>query len=183
MLFLFICCQVAGFFLVFFFFFFKQKTAYEIMPSLVGSEMCIRDSPYDSPATRSLEHSEGRVGDVLAEQRAAGVVVVDADAPVAARRHGDRPGPAVRRRPGGGDAARRGQLVPVGGRARVPGPDAEVAGVVARRHVPGDVVEAAPGPALAAVRGGHRGGAVDGDREGLSLIHISEPTRLGMISY
>src|SRR5450756_2749313 len=27
----------------FFFFFFKQKTAYEIMPSLVGSEMCIRD--------------------------------------------------------------------------------------------------------------------------------------------
>src|SRR5659263_182820 len=32
------------FFLLFFFFFFKQKTAYEIMPSLVGSEMCIRDS-------------------------------------------------------------------------------------------------------------------------------------------
>src|SRR5665648_881010 len=29
---------------MFFFFFFKQKTAYEIMPSLVGSEMCIRDS-------------------------------------------------------------------------------------------------------------------------------------------
>src|SRR5665648_1298662 len=26
-----------------FFFFFKQKTAYEIMPSLVGSQMCIRD--------------------------------------------------------------------------------------------------------------------------------------------
>ena len=25
------------------YFFFKQKTAYEIMPSLVGSEMCIRD--------------------------------------------------------------------------------------------------------------------------------------------
>ena len=25
--------------------FFKQKTAYEIMPSLVGSEMCIRDRP------------------------------------------------------------------------------------------------------------------------------------------
>src|SRR5450756_1257113 len=30
-------------FFFFFFFFFKQKTAYEIMPSLVGSEMCIRD--------------------------------------------------------------------------------------------------------------------------------------------
>ncbi len=29
--------------LLFFFFFFKQKTAYDIMPSLVGSGMCIRD--------------------------------------------------------------------------------------------------------------------------------------------
>eukprot|EP00658_Telonema_sp_P-2_P042737 TRINITY_DN30728_c0_g1_i4.p1 TRINITY_DN30728_c0_g1~~TRINITY_DN30728_c0_g1_i4.p1 ORF type:complete len:109 (+),score=20.37 TRINITY_DN30728_c0_g1_i4:51-377(+) len=28
-----------------FFFFFKQKTAYEMLRSLVGSEMCIRDSP------------------------------------------------------------------------------------------------------------------------------------------
>src|SRR5450756_1909103 len=27
------------------FFFFEQKTAYEVMPRLVGSEMCIRDSP------------------------------------------------------------------------------------------------------------------------------------------
>ena len=27
------------------FFFFKQKTAYEVLRSLVGSEMCIRDSP------------------------------------------------------------------------------------------------------------------------------------------
>ena len=26
-------------------FFFKQKTAYEIVARLVGSEMCIRDSP------------------------------------------------------------------------------------------------------------------------------------------
>src|SRR5450756_1275333 len=34
------------FFLFLFFFFFKQKTAYEIMPSLVGSEMCIRDRHY-----------------------------------------------------------------------------------------------------------------------------------------
>src|SRR5450756_1165978 len=31
----------------FLFFFFKQKTAYEIMPSLVGSVMCIRDRPED----------------------------------------------------------------------------------------------------------------------------------------
>eukprot|EP00825_Cyclidium_porcatum_P041787 TRINITY_DN5559_c0_g1_i1.p1 TRINITY_DN5559_c0_g1~~TRINITY_DN5559_c0_g1_i1.p1 ORF type:complete len:585 (+),score=134.66 TRINITY_DN5559_c0_g1_i1:31-1785(+) len=36
--------MVCYIFLFFFFFFFKQKTAYEIMPSLVGSEMCIRDS-------------------------------------------------------------------------------------------------------------------------------------------
>ncbi|CUX65916.1 hypothetical protein BN3590_03100 [Clostridium sp. C105KSO15] len=27
-------------------FFVKQKTAYDIMPSLVGSEMCIRDRPW-----------------------------------------------------------------------------------------------------------------------------------------
>src|SRR5450756_2964539 len=33
------------------FFFFKQKTAYEIMPSLVGSEMCIRDSGSIMPAS------------------------------------------------------------------------------------------------------------------------------------
>src|SRR5450756_852228 len=35
------------FLLLIFFFFFKQKTAYEIMPSLVGSEMCIRDRSVD----------------------------------------------------------------------------------------------------------------------------------------
>ena len=29
--------------LIFLFFFFKQKTAYEMLRSLVGSEMCIRD--------------------------------------------------------------------------------------------------------------------------------------------
>eukprot|EP00658_Telonema_sp_P-2_P018032 TRINITY_DN17051_c0_g1_i1.p3 TRINITY_DN17051_c0_g1~~TRINITY_DN17051_c0_g1_i1.p3 ORF type:complete len:155 (+),score=30.75 TRINITY_DN17051_c0_g1_i1:50-514(+) len=31
---------------IFFFFFFKQKTAYEMLRSLVGSEMCIRDSQW-----------------------------------------------------------------------------------------------------------------------------------------
>src|SRR5450756_2103438 len=35
--------MIIGVRVLFFFFFFKQKTAYEIMPSLVGSEMCIRD--------------------------------------------------------------------------------------------------------------------------------------------
>eukprot|EP00825_Cyclidium_porcatum_P031297 TRINITY_DN33130_c0_g2_i1.p2 TRINITY_DN33130_c0_g2~~TRINITY_DN33130_c0_g2_i1.p2 ORF type:complete len:231 (+),score=6.61 TRINITY_DN33130_c0_g2_i1:28-720(+) len=43
---------------VLFFFFFKQKTAYEIMPSLVGSEMCIRDrvSTQSTWAIRFLTH-------------------------------------------------------------------------------------------------------------------------------
>src|SRR5450756_3223855 len=40
----FVSSSLLFFFLCSFFFFFKQKTAYEIMPSLVGSEMCIRDS-------------------------------------------------------------------------------------------------------------------------------------------
>ena len=35
--------RISAKFFVFFFFFFKQKTAYEMLRSLVGSEMCIRD--------------------------------------------------------------------------------------------------------------------------------------------
>ncbi len=44
---------------VIFFFFFKQKTAYEILIGLVGSEMCIRDrttgvsNPVCSPRFRA----------------------------------------------------------------------------------------------------------------------------------
>ena len=34
--------------------FVKQKTAYEMLRSLVGSEMCIRDRPYPEPGTRIL---------------------------------------------------------------------------------------------------------------------------------
>ena len=34
---------------VIWFFFFRQKTAYEMLRSLVGSEMCIRDSLYAVP--------------------------------------------------------------------------------------------------------------------------------------
>eukprot|EP00658_Telonema_sp_P-2_P057829 TRINITY_DN46244_c0_g1_i1.p1 TRINITY_DN46244_c0_g1~~TRINITY_DN46244_c0_g1_i1.p1 ORF type:complete len:118 (+),score=43.55 TRINITY_DN46244_c0_g1_i1:56-409(+) len=37
---------------VFFFFFFKQKTAYEMLRSLVGSEMCIRDRLQDAVKER-----------------------------------------------------------------------------------------------------------------------------------
>src|SRR5450759_3445076 len=50
------------------FFFFKQKTAYEIMPSLVGSEMCIRDSTYafDDTAAWLVTHcSKSAVRDLL----------------------------------------------------------------------------------------------------------------------
>eukprot|EP00658_Telonema_sp_P-2_P075796 TRINITY_DN6555_c0_g1_i1.p2 TRINITY_DN6555_c0_g1~~TRINITY_DN6555_c0_g1_i1.p2 ORF type:complete len:100 (-),score=30.66 TRINITY_DN6555_c0_g1_i1:354-653(-) len=39
-----ITLQVTYSCMLFFFFFFKQKTAYEMLRSLVGSEMCIRDS-------------------------------------------------------------------------------------------------------------------------------------------
>ena len=38
-----------------FVFFFKQKTAYEMLRSLVGSEMCIRDSP----TTRAISSPGG----------------------------------------------------------------------------------------------------------------------------
>ena len=37
-----------------FFFFFKQKTAYEMLRSLVGSEMCIRDR-FNTAPERSLD--------------------------------------------------------------------------------------------------------------------------------
>ena len=43
----FVCvCVLLFFFFFVLCFFFKQKTAYEIQYGLVGSEMCIRDSPY-----------------------------------------------------------------------------------------------------------------------------------------
>ena len=41
--------------LVLFFFFFKQKTVYEMLRSLVGSEMCIRDSRTQSEGSRPIE--------------------------------------------------------------------------------------------------------------------------------
>ena len=40
-------CVWSGF-TIFYFFFFKQKTAYEMLRSLVGSEMCIRDRFQDA---------------------------------------------------------------------------------------------------------------------------------------
>src|SRR5660397_273817 len=44
MFYFFLLYSLFFFFVFFFVFFFKQKTAYEIRLSLVGSEMCIRDS-------------------------------------------------------------------------------------------------------------------------------------------
>eukprot|EP00658_Telonema_sp_P-2_P039718 TRINITY_DN2837_c0_g2_i6.p1 TRINITY_DN2837_c0_g2~~TRINITY_DN2837_c0_g2_i6.p1 ORF type:complete len:204 (+),score=55.28 TRINITY_DN2837_c0_g2_i6:87-698(+) len=44
---------------IFFFFFFKQKTAYEMLRSLVGSEMCIRDRCSTSRSARSKRSSRG----------------------------------------------------------------------------------------------------------------------------
>ena len=47
------------------FFFFKQKTAYEMLRSLVGSEMCIRDSRHTDAETSfssgQLDHSLHRL--------------------------------------------------------------------------------------------------------------------------
>eukprot|EP00658_Telonema_sp_P-2_P039119 TRINITY_DN27989_c0_g1_i1.p1 TRINITY_DN27989_c0_g1~~TRINITY_DN27989_c0_g1_i1.p1 ORF type:complete len:103 (+),score=22.51 TRINITY_DN27989_c0_g1_i1:108-416(+) len=48
-------------FSLFCFFFFKQKTAYEMLRSLVGSEMCIRD--------RSIPPSVRRSGVMMAHDR------------------------------------------------------------------------------------------------------------------
>src|SRR5428012_25123 len=47
------------------FFFFKQKTAYEIMPSLVGSEMCIRDSSWACTDRTRSRATWGRAGSCL----------------------------------------------------------------------------------------------------------------------
>ena len=44
-----------------FFFFFKQKTAYEMLRSLVGSEMCIRDRRKSmEPVWKKFEADIGR---------------------------------------------------------------------------------------------------------------------------
>ena len=46
-----------------FFFFFKQKTAYEMLRSLVGSEMCIRDRGW-GVGGEEYRCSNGRVQEV-----------------------------------------------------------------------------------------------------------------------
>src|SRR5450756_2654646 len=111
-------------------FFFEQKTAYEIMPSLVGSEMCIRDRTPPAYASCSA--------------RLSSFVFLPSQRPIS---RGDRTSLVrAHRRP--------------------------------RHHRREFLQEAAlwPPPPYP----GHRQAPL---RLLLSLIHISEPTRLGMISY
>src|SRR5660397_276753 len=56
------------FYCLFFFFFFKQKTAYEIRLSLVGSEMCIRDSKSACPFFDLQIKRETAPHDVVSEE-------------------------------------------------------------------------------------------------------------------
>eukprot|EP00658_Telonema_sp_P-2_P019428 TRINITY_DN1766_c0_g1_i3.p1 TRINITY_DN1766_c0_g1~~TRINITY_DN1766_c0_g1_i3.p1 ORF type:complete len:221 (-),score=55.85 TRINITY_DN1766_c0_g1_i3:387-1049(-) len=58
---------------VVFFFFFKQKTAYEMLRSLVGSEMCIRDSMYSDlpsymPSYKDLLDRKSRKVDTMGRE-------------------------------------------------------------------------------------------------------------------
>ena len=57
------------------FFFFKQKTAYEMLRSLVGSEMCIRDRP-KTAAEASSGASTGIIVAVVAAVAVVAVVAV-----------------------------------------------------------------------------------------------------------
>eukprot|EP00658_Telonema_sp_P-2_P068892 TRINITY_DN578_c0_g1_i5.p1 TRINITY_DN578_c0_g1~~TRINITY_DN578_c0_g1_i5.p1 ORF type:complete len:404 (+),score=72.73 TRINITY_DN578_c0_g1_i5:67-1278(+) len=61
--------------IVFFFFFFKQKTAYEMLRSLVGSEMCIRDR-----YQRRVRGTKGPFAH-MADQDAAQMIISDEPTP------------------------------------------------------------------------------------------------------
>ena len=140
-------------FFFFFFFFFKQKTAYEIMPSLVGSEMCIRDrSLYVQRPTRLYGWIYSMV---QADHR-----IVPDRFPAIHHSH---------RRPHGIQ----------GPCASWPRPDA------VRRRDPPYCRRLWPGyhhKSQYHVCSLYRPGCGQYHKD-LSLIHISEPTRLGMISY
>src|SRR5659263_27554 len=55
------------------FFFYKQKTAYEIMPSLVGSEMCIRDRNKNYLKEKIIEWQLNRFNKRLSDGRSHGI--------------------------------------------------------------------------------------------------------------
>ena len=68
-------------------FFFKQKTAYEMLRSLVGSEMCIRDRPYVVAQAADLAGIDGPAT-LLSKARGGSIVfdeVADYDADTQAR--------------------------------------------------------------------------------------------------
>eukprot|EP00658_Telonema_sp_P-2_P021003 TRINITY_DN18334_c0_g1_i1.p3 TRINITY_DN18334_c0_g1~~TRINITY_DN18334_c0_g1_i1.p3 ORF type:complete len:101 (+),score=30.48 TRINITY_DN18334_c0_g1_i1:99-401(+) len=74
---------VIVFYYGFFFFFFKQKTAYEMLRSLVGSEMCIRDScqgSFTSAGNRVGRYSAVVDHDYFSAAREIGWVLCDDDA-------------------------------------------------------------------------------------------------------
>src|SRR5450756_2173610 len=139
------------------FFFFKQKTAYDIMPSLVGSEMCIRDRPppvrHPKPAMVRPPVPSGMAG------------LRDLQRGVRQRARGSGGSPRRRRHPG---------LPPGAGTRTAPPAAAGPADRALLAHAVGGpvVLPSAPGRRRPRATAGH-----------LSLIHISEPTRLGMISY
>ena len=58
--------------------FFKQKTAYEMLRSLVGSEMCIRDSGEAARGPHQLRRLVGGVRVLRARQGVRPAVVVEA---------------------------------------------------------------------------------------------------------
>ncbi|CZR91268.1 hypothetical protein CDFC105_31828 [Clostridioides difficile] len=49
-------------------FFFKQKTAYEMLRSLVGSEMCIRDSGITTAQEGLMEENQFNILKAMANQ-------------------------------------------------------------------------------------------------------------------
>src|SRR5678815_931714 len=62
-----------SFLVVAFVFFFKQKTAYEMLRSLVGSEMCIRDRSPDSGGQEGKGQSRTLTRSTLGRNKECGV--------------------------------------------------------------------------------------------------------------
>src|SRR5674536_357914 len=76
-----------------FFFFFKQKTAYEMLRSLVGSEMCIRDSDVAAGAYDLARLTAGDIAACVGVDRAygdLGIGLADASLVVLAARTATR---------------------------------------------------------------------------------------------
>ena len=59
------------------FFFFKQKTAYEMLRSLVGSEMCIRDRLQALPPFTGIAGFRKSTGTIIGPEAVTGAKVTD----------------------------------------------------------------------------------------------------------